>query len=191
LQTTRSEKHLGVDRSFELPPFIFDKAPFVAIRWRFRAGRPIFAFMITTLRLYLLRALYFMMALFLTTQILPQVIMRGTQFPHMSGVARALLAALGLLALVGIRYPIKMLPILLFELLWKAIWVFAIGLPLRIAHQLDAGQAQTLIDCTVGVVLCVIAIPWPYVIDTYFRAAGDRWKIAHAAAEPANLSSAR
>ena len=132
--------------------------------------------MVTTLRLYLLRAAYFMIFIFLTTQVLPQVITRGTQFPHMSGVARALLAALGLLALLGIRYPVKMLPLLLFELAWKAIWVFAIGLPLRFANQLDAGQAQTLIDCAFGVVFCLIVIPWPYVVDTYFRATGDRWK---------------
>ncbi|MEA2327959.1 MAG: hypothetical protein QOE68_2918 [Thermoanaerobaculia bacterium] len=134
--------------------------------------------MLTTLRLYILRAGYFMIFIFLTTQILPQVIMRGTQYPHMSGVARALLAALGLMALIGIRYPIKMLPILLFELAWKAIWVAAIGLPLRLAHHLDAGQAETFTDCTFGVVFCLIVIPWPYVIDTYIRAPGERWKRA-------------
>ena len=132
--------------------------------------------MFSTLRLYALRASYFMIFVFLTTQVLPQVIMRGTQYPHMSGVARALLGALGLLALLGIRYPIKMLPILLFELAWKAIWLLAIGIPLRVAHRLDAGQAQTLIDCTFGVVLCLIVIPWPYVMDTYIQASGDPWK---------------
>ncbi|HYC58449.1 MAG TPA: hypothetical protein VEK79_02685 [Thermoanaerobaculia bacterium] len=137
--------------------------------------------MITTRRLYALRAAYSMMFIFLATQIWPQVILRGTQYPHMSGVARALLAALGLLALLGIRYPIKMLPILLFELAWKAIWVFAVGLPLRVAGQLDAGQAQTLIDCTFGVILCLIVLPWPYIMDTYFRATGDRWKRAQVA----------
>jgi hypothetical protein len=136
--------------------------------------------MVTTLRLYLLRAAYLMIFIFLTSQVLPQVILRGTQYPHMSGVARALLAALGLLALLGVRYPVKMLPLMLFELAWKAIWVFAIGLPLRMAHQLDAGQAQTFIDCTFGVVFCLIVIPWPYVIDTYFRAKGDRWRRATA-----------
>ena len=132
--------------------------------------------MVTTLRLYLLRAAYFMIFVFLTTQVMPQVILRGPQYPHMSGVARALLSALGLVALLGIRYPIKMLPIMLFELMWKAIWVFAVGLPLRMANRLDPGQAQTLKDCTVGVIICLIVIPWPYVIDTYFRATGDRWK---------------
>lgn len=134
--------------------------------------------MVSTLRLYLLRAAYFMIFVFLTTSIWPQVIMRGTQYPHMSGVARALLAALGLLALLGVRYPVKMLPIMLFELAWKAIWVFAIGLPLRLAHKLDPGQAQTFIDTTVGIALCLIVIPWRYVFETYVRERGDRWKRA-------------
>ena len=138
--------------------------------------------MVTTARLYVLRIAYFMIFIFLTTQVLPQVILRGPQYPHMSGVARALLGALGLVALLGIRYPIRMLPILLFELAWKAIWVFAIGLPLRMAGKLDAGQAQTFVDCTFGVVFCLIVIPWPYVIDTYFRATGDRWKRERAVA---------
>ena len=144
--------------------------------------------MVTTLRLYVLRAAYFMIFVFLTTQVLPQVILRGTQYPHMSGVARALLGALGLLALLGIRYPLRMLPLMLFELVWKAIWVFAIGLPLRVANQLDAGQAQTLVDCTVGVVICLIVIPWPYVIDTYLRASGDRWRRAGTAVSPDPIS---
>ena len=138
--------------------------------------------MVSTLRLYVLRAAYLMIAGFLTTQILPQVITRGTQYPHMSGVARALLAALGLLALLGIRYPMKMLPILLFELAWKAIWVLAIGLPLRMANKLDPGQAQTFVDCTFGVVVCLIVIPWPYVVNAYLRTPGDRWTRAEAQA---------
>jgi hypothetical protein len=137
----------------------------------------------TTLRLYVLRAAYFLIFIFLTTQILPQVISRGPQYPHMSGVARALLAALGLLALLGVRYPVKMLPIMLFELAWKTIWVLAIGLPLRMAGQLDAAKAQTLVDCSVGVVICLVVIPWPYVIDTYFRSSGDRWRRAEAPPE--------
>lgn len=147
--------------------------------------------MFTTLRLYVLRATYFMIFLFLTTQIFPKVIMRGTEYPHMSGVARALLAALGLVALLGVRYPIRMMPILLFELAWKTIWVLAIGLPLRMANRLDAAQAETFIDCTFGVVLCLIVIPWPYVFRTYLLAPGDRWKRTQAAAQPASVSSER
>ena len=41
------------------------------------------------------------------------------------------------LALLGIRYPLQMLPVLLFELAWKLIWVAAVVQPLWTAHQMD------------------------------------------------------
>jgi hypothetical protein len=47
------------------------------------------------------------------------------------------LAAISLLALLGIRYPLKMLPLLFFEFLWKAVWVLGWGLPPLFAQQLS------------------------------------------------------
>ncbi|HWE06101.1 MAG TPA: hypothetical protein VG274_05285 [Rhizomicrobium sp.] len=54
----------------------------------------------------------------------------------MHGVARALLGALSP-SLVGVRYPVQMLPLLLFELMWKSIRLLAIALRLRLAHRID------------------------------------------------------
>lgn len=133
--------------------------------------------MVTTLRLYLLRAVYLLITLFLTTQIWPQLI-GATRYPLMSGVARCTLAAMAPLMLLGIRYPLKMLPIMLFELFWKSIWLAAIGIPLWSANRLDADSFETFKACLIGAIICVVVIPWPYVINNYFRAAGDRWRNA-------------
>ena len=46
-----------------------------------------------------------------------------------------------------------MLPLLFFELLWKAIWLIAIALPLWSAHKLDAETLETVKACLMGVVL--------------------------------------
>jgi len=135
--------------------------------------------MVSTFRLYLLRASYLMIFLFVTTQIWPQLI-GATRYPLMSGVARCTLAAMAPLVLLGLRYPLKMLPILLFELFWKAAWIGAIGMPLWLAHRIDASNYETWKACWFGVILCLVVIPWRYVIDEYFRAAGDRWKLATA-----------
>lgn len=133
--------------------------------------------MVTTLRLYLLRATYLLVFLFLTTQIWPQLI-GATRYPLMSGVARCTLAAMAPLMLLGIRYPLKMLPILLFEWFWKAAWLVAIGMPLWFANRIDAANFETFKACWFGVLLCPAIIPWRYVVDTYFRATGDRWRSA-------------
>ncbi len=93
----------------------------------------------------------------------------------MHGVANSLLAALSALMALGIRYPLQMLPLLLFELLWKTIWLVAIALPLWYAHQLDAETMETVQACLMGVILCPLVIPWPYVLANYVKNPGDRW----------------
>lgn len=131
---------------------------------------------VSTFRLYLLRAAYLLIAVGLGSLIWPTLAEPPADVEHMRGVVRALLAAVGLLALVGIRYPLAMLPLLLFELVWKTIWVLAIGLPLWMADAFTPGTRESWRDCLVGVALCVAVIPWRYVMETYVRAPGDRWR---------------
>jgi len=88
----------------------------------------------------------------------------------------SLLAALSAIVVLGVRYPVQMLPLLLFELLWKSIWLLAIALPLWLAHQIDPDTADTVFACLTGVVLVPIVVPWPYVYANYVRKPGDRWR---------------
>jgi hypothetical protein len=129
---------------------------------------------VSTFRLYLMRAMYLAIFVFLASTIWP-LMFHHRPWELMHGVACSLLAALPFLAALGIRYPLQMLPALLFELLWKAIWLVAIALPLWSAHQLDAETMETVKACLVGVVLVPLVIPWPYVWANYFEKTGDRW----------------
>jgi hypothetical protein len=86
-----------------------------------------------------------------------------------------MLVALSLLAFLGLRYPLQMLPILLFELAWKFIWVAAVALPLWITNQMDPATLEVFYSCLV--VLFVLAvIPWRYVVRQYVMKQGDRWR---------------
>ena len=127
-------------------------------------------------RLNLLRATYLLIALAMGAQIWPLILNHPANVEHMRGVSRAFLGALTLLCLVGARYPAKMLPLLLFEFVWKAIWVAAFGLPLWLTHQLDAATADTMKACLMGVVLVPLVLPWGYVIRHYIREPGDPWR---------------
>ncbi len=90
-----------------------------------------------------------------------------------------MLGGFALLAVVGIRYPIKMLPLLFFEFVWKVVWVLAFGLPLLLSGGLEPnvsfGGTDTLINCLLGIVLVPIVVPWGYVFRQYVKAPGDRW----------------
>jgi hypothetical protein len=89
--------------------------------------------------------------------------------------ASCLLAALSLLAALGIRYPLQMLPVLLFEFGWKAIWLIAIGLPRWLAHDMDADTWRMTIICLAAMIIVPLLIPWPYVFRNYVMKRGDRW----------------
>ena len=93
----------------------------------------------------------------------------------MDTVVFSVLSAMALLAVLGIRYPIKMLPLLFFEFVWKFIWVLAFGLPLLLSGQLDPGMTESLINSLIGVVLVPLVLPWGYVLKHYLKAPGDRW----------------
>lgn len=87
----------------------------------------------------------------------------------------ALLGALAVVAALGNRFPLKMLPILLFELFWKVIWIVAYALRMQLDSGLDDYAAQTLLACLMGVVSVTIVLPWRYVFTRYFRAAAEPW----------------
>ena len=90
-------------------------------------------------------------------------------------VVGSVLLAISFLAVLGIRYPLKMLPLLFFEFLWKAIWVLQWGLPPVLAQQLSPEAQETLTSCLVGVVLVPLVMPWKYVLKQYVKAPGDPW----------------
>jgi hypothetical protein len=130
---------------------------------------------VSTLRLYLLRGMYLLIAVGLGIGTWPRILSPQDTLPPMSSQFRAVLGAVSLLSLLGVRYPLKMLPLLLFELLWKTIWVLAFGLPLWLNHQLDANTRNVLGACLVGVVLTPLVLPWGYVVSHYLKASSDRW----------------
>src|SRR5215204_6404156 len=133
---------------------------------------------VSTLMLYLLRAMYVFTVVGLAIEKLPALLHPATLSPRDSVIV-SLLGGFALLAVVGIRYPIKMLPLLFFEFVWKAIWVVALGLPLLLSGGLDPnvsfGGTETLVNCLLGIVLVPLVTPWGYVLEHYLRAPGDRW----------------
>ena len=106
----------------------------------------------------------------------------------MGSVVLSVLGAFALLAVLGIRYPLKMLPLLLFELLWKSIWVLAFGLPLVLSGRLGPETTETLTACLMGVVLVPLVMPWGYVLKHYLKAPGARWgkQVSAVASESTN-----
>lgn len=131
---------------------------------------------VSVFRLYVMRATYLLIAIALGAQIWPIVIAHARPWSVMHGVALCMLATVTLLAALGVRYPLKMLPLLFFDLTWKAIWLIVVALPLWQAGKIDPDTSETVFACLMGIVIFPLAIPWPYAYANYVRARGDRWK---------------
>ncbi|MGH7930345.1 MAG: hypothetical protein ACREQV_21420, partial [Candidatus Binatia bacterium] len=121
---------------------------------------------VSAIRLYILRATYLLIVVGVGTMIWPLLLDAPETAEHFRGVTWCLLSTVALLALLGLRYPLKMLPLLFFELIWKATWVIAIGLPLRSAGPLEGAFSDTWFANMMGLVIFSLAIPWGYVVRT-------------------------
>jgi hypothetical protein len=125
-------------------------------------------------RLYLLRAGYLIIAVGLGVEIWPVIVNHKPEWEIMHGVASCMLGALAVMAVIGLRYPLRMLPILLFEMTWKTIWLIAVALPLWQAGRVDAATAETIKACLMAVIFPLM-MPWGYLARQFLVARGDRW----------------
>lgn len=124
---------------------------------------------VTKLRLVVLRSMYGFIVAGLAIFVWPGYLQGLPHSPHLNGIVMTMLAAFSLLCALGILYPLRMLPVLLWELLWKSMWLLLIALPRWMDGSMDALTSQTVIDCLIGVVLVPLALPWSYVAAHYFK----------------------
>ncbi len=123
-----------------------------------------------------MRAGYLLMAVGLALTRWP-LLGEAASLPVYEGVVTALLTAMSVLALVGLRYPVQMLPILLFESLWKLIWLAVVALPAVVAGDVDQAMSEVIFSCSLVVIILAV-VPWRYVWQRYVVAKGDRWRAA-------------
>jgi hypothetical protein len=82
---------------------------------------------------------------------------------------------MSLLAFLGLRYPAQLLPILLFEVAWKVMWIAAIAVPHLVSDDMNAATREVLFNCSF-VVIIIAVIPWRYAWRRYARTPGDAWR---------------
>jgi hypothetical protein len=127
-------------------------------------------------RLHLLRAFYLLVAVGTAFNFGPLMWSHSADWGLRKGETGALLSGLATLCLLGLRYPLQMLPLLVFELLWKLIWLTLIAWPLWRAGALTPGATETAVACLVGVVLTPLVLPWAYLQQQFVQAPGTRWR---------------
>jgi hypothetical protein len=96
--------------------------------------------------------------------------------PTDRGMITAILGGLWVMAILGLRYPLKMLPVMLFEFTWKAIWLCAYGLPQWVSGLGAPGLRKDLLEIGTIPFLLALVIPWHYVWRHFVRQPMEQWR---------------
>ena len=128
---------------------------------------------VSLFRLYVLRATYLLLVVGLGAVNVPDLLSHN---PSARGVIPSMLGGIWLLAFIGLRYPLQMLPLLMFEFAWKTIWLFGYGLPQWSAGQMPSRWSEDFKAIAAGVILMPIVIPWVYVYRHFVKMSGPRWR---------------
>src|SRR5690348_12506197 len=130
----------------------------------------------STLRLNLLRVFYLVLVLGigLDMRVWSKMIHEVYSMPLDSGTVICMLFALSVLSILGLRYPLKMLPVLFWELTWKASWLLGVALPHWLRGQWSKDIGTMTFD--VGMIIIFVPlVPWSYVFEHFVKKPGDPW----------------
>ena len=124
---------------------------------------------LSTTRLYAMRAVYLLTAIFVGIEVWPELINHGKPWDPLQGIAFSFWAALSTLMLLGVRFPARMLPLLLLQLFYKLTWLIGVAYPLWSAGHWDPLTAEVFKACAIGAAMDLIVIPWSYVFENYLK----------------------
>jgi len=121
-------------------------------------------------RLYVLRATYLLLVVGLGATIVPELF---NHEPTARGVIPGMLSGIWLLAFLGLRYPLQLLPLLMFEFAWKSVWMLKYGLPQYVSGEMPPTWAGDFQAIAAGIILMPIVIPWGHVYRRYIKGPMD------------------
>ena len=129
---------------------------------------------LSNIRRWIMRVPFFLTGVLFSITAWTTLIQYWGSFEPLEGVTYAFWGSLSLLALIGLRFPQKMLPLLHLQMLYKLVWILAVGLPLEMNGGLDEYGQELMTANMAGLIIDLIAIPWGYSYRTYMKSLFER-----------------
>ena len=89
------------------------------------------------------------------------------EWAPLSAVAWAVWATYPTLAVFGLFQPLRWLPLMIFTVGYKSIWMAFVAYPLWRAGTLEGSSAQPIFESFLALPLLALVIPWGYAWRTY------------------------
>lgn len=87
---------------------------------------------------------------------------------HLAGIGKSVILAIVFLCLVGFFRPLQMLPLLIFSLAWKLIWLIFFVVPAYLGSGVDEFTRNVFLPVAIGFIVTAAVTPWRYVVNLYF-----------------------
>jgi len=82
------------------------------------------------------------------------------------GVIGSVFLAFGIISIFGLREPVKFAPVLLFQLIYKIIWIIGVVLPMLVSGKLYTGAIPAVAIYIVYIIGDLIAIPFSNIFQS-------------------------
>jgi hypothetical protein len=115
------------------------------------------------INIYLLRLLYFLMAAFVATEAWTTLITHRGPWDPVRAVAWCVWAAYPTMSVLGLIHPLRMLPIMVFMIFYKSLWVIVVAFPLWKTGTLVGSPAEEMARVFIWAPVLALAVPWKYV----------------------------
>jgi hypothetical protein len=126
-------------------------------------------------RVNVIRLIFLLMALIMGSAVWQQLLTGWATMDINRGLAKSMLASLALLALLGVRYPLQMLPLMLYEMAWKTVWIVLIAGRHWLAGTVTPDIEELFYEC-IGIVIMYFVVPWRYIWARYFVQPTEAWR---------------
>ena len=117
----------------------------------------------------LLRLVYFLMAAFVAPVAWRELLTHEGPWNPTHAAAWCVWATYPALAVLGLIHPLRMLPLMLFTIGYKTLWLYFVAYPLWRANTLIGSPAEEMTKAFMWLPLLLLGMPWKYIYNTYVK----------------------
>ncbi len=122
---------------------------------------------VAKINIYLLRLLFTLMFFLLSYDAWSRILKHTGPWNDVNAAAWCMWGSYSIISFIGIMRPLKMLPILLFDIVYKTAWLIIVAYPLWVKNELIGSPVEEMARIYVWVWIMYVAMPWKYLIRTY------------------------
>jgi hypothetical protein len=119
------------------------------------------------INIYVMRLFFALMFVFIGYASWSHILSHKGEWEPANAVAWCTWAAYSTLAVLGLFHTLRMLPLMLFMIFYKGLWLIVVAYPLWKTNQLKGSPAEEMAGIFIWIFIPILFVPWKYVWRKY------------------------